>query len=836
MCLSIEALWIFGVRRLDAALDFWVAAFQKSKVASSRRTPHFQSAYFQRHTQVCASSNLLLASCLLSAKTPTPRVRCSASGHCSAPLAKECDPVKRHIRPLVAGILALTVGGAIAVSVYSQPEQQALQHGFERGEPIWLAGPFDAAYKETKHLLTDETAHTGQKSELIQLQAEKGSFIYYTYPIGKAPVTDELTVSLWIKANRPGMQLLCRVVLPRERDPKNPEQPLTVLLEGDKYGKAGRWDRLAIHQAVKRLREQQQLLTDNLKRPILTDDAYVDRVFLNVYGGPGETTVWTDDLEVGPLLDTPAAGPDTTTPGKGVPAQPAVNRRTSVVALNGKELTVNGSHLFLRMIRHTGTPPKALYMAGFNVICLDETTPPGLIEEAVNLGFWIVPSLAPPVGADPRGSPVSAQLTASSSEALARKAEPFRRTQGVLAYDLGPNVQNENAVFVSLEEKAFRAFDPERPLMIDVMDGLNKYSHNSNPLMIGMHRWPLMTGLELTAYRDWLTQRRMLAGPEQFCWTWIQTHLDDWYTTMVYDRPAANGFDEPVGPQAEQIRLMTYCAVGCGYRGVGFWSDRFLADSHAGRDRLLAMALLNQELKLLEPLLVACGTPTWIDTSRPEVKAAVFRTEDRKAMLVLPIWLGAGSQFVPAQAAVPELKITVPQVMGSAQAWEVSPARVQALRMERVVGGVRVTLHEFGLTGAVVFTSDLSPEGLVVRLQEKQRGMAPHAAQWAHEQAIEELAKVEKVQAELDELGVKLVDEEQLLGRSRSFLDACEKARRDGDYPEAYLDAERALRPLRILMRAQWDRAVRELNDTPTASPYAVSFFTLPRSGNSARN
>jgi hypothetical protein len=302
--------------------------------------------------------------------------------------------MKRHVRLIVAGTLATVVAVALAMSVQSQPGQQTLQHGFERGEPIWLAGPFDAAYKETKHLLTDETAHTGQKSELIQLHAEKGTFIYYTYPIGKAPVTDELNVSVWIKANRPGMQLLCRVVLPRERDPKNPEQPLTTYLQGDSYTRAGRWDQLAVHQAVKRLR-------------------------------PGETTVWTDDLEVGPLLDAPAAGPDTTTPGKGIPASPAVNRRASEVALNGKELSVNGSRFFMRAIRHTGTPPKALRRAGFNVIFLDETTPPGLIEDAANLGFWIVPTLAPPVVADPRGGPVSAQLTASSSEALGRKMNPF---------------------------------------------------------------------------------------------------------------------------------------------------------------------------------------------------------------------------------------------------------------------------------------------------------------------------------------------------------------------------------------------------------------------------
>jgi hypothetical protein len=36
------------------------------------------------------------------------------------------------------------------------------------------------------------------------------------------------------------------------------------------------------------------------------------------------------------------------------------------------------------------------------------------------------------------------------------------------------------------------------------------------------------------------------------------------------------------------------------------------------------------------------------------------------------------------------------------------------------------------------------------------------------------------------------------------------------------------MRPVRILMRAQWDAAVKDL-DSPVASPYAATFFTLPR-------
>src|SRR5205085_2749917 len=164
--------------------------------------------------------------------------------------------------------------------------------------------------------------------------------------------------------------------------------------------------------------------------------------------------------------------------------------------------------------------------------------------------------------------------------------------------------------------EALHQADPMRPLAADVWDGYMGYTRNmGQEIMLGVHRWPLMASLDMVGYKDWLVSRRRLAAPETFCWTWVQTHLPDWYSNLVYGQTGAQGYAEPVGPQAEQIRLMTYLAVGSGYRGVGYWSDRFLADSHTGRDRLLALALLNQELEMLEPLLVNGEEPRWIDTN-----------------------------------------------------------------------------------------------------------------------------------------------------------------------------------------------------------------------------
>jgi hypothetical protein len=96
------------------------------------------------------------------------------------------------------------------------------------------------------------------------------------------------------------------------------------------------------------------------------------------------------------------------------------------------------------------------------------------------------------------------------------------------------------------------------------------------------------------------------------------------------------------------------------------------------------------------------------------------------------------------------------------------------------------------------------------------------------DQARGEIVKVERVFNELRAQGRAEPDGAQLLKRSHEFLEKAQQHRRNGQHSEAYIDAEASLRAVRLLMRTHWDRAVHDL-DTPAASPYALSFFTLPK-------
>jgi hypothetical protein len=751
----------------------------------------------------------------------------------------------------LGGTLAALAAGAAALALFGPAAaDQLVREGFEGNDPLWVKGASDGTFRETAHRITDERPFRGNRCEFIQVNVESGNFVHYSYDVGRAPVADELRAGLWVRANRPGIQLLARVVLPHEPNPERIEEALTVLIRGDTYNQAGRWQHLDLVSPPKLLRDQQQLLRVQLKHDVNTADAYVDRLVLNVAGGPGDNQVWVDNLEIGPVSDpAPFKTTARVTPPKPGSPTPSPRLTPALVELKRDGLRVRGQPFFFTAIRYSDTPLDVLKDAGFNTLCLDAGARPEVIKDAAAKGFYVIPSM-----------PLSGE-----GDRLASAIGRFTPYDNVLFWDVGAGgLAKEQAPAAGRVAGLVRSADPERPIAADVWDGFQAYRDQKID-MVGIHRWPLMTALELGQYRDWLSQRRNLAESRGFPWTWVQTHLPDWYTALVYDRPGGGpAFNEPIGPQPEQIRLLTWAAVGSGCRGIGYWSDRFLADSHTGQDRLLTLALLNKELKMIERLLLTSQPPEWIDTSNGEVKAAVFRPlpEVGCGVLILPVLLGGGAQFVPGQGAMNNLSLTLP-LPQYLQVWQVSPGVVRPVDgLQRVPGGMQITLKEFDLTAAIVCTSDVN---VLVELQKEESNGRRLAVQWSHDLAKAELQKVRLVHEQLAQVGHPVRDADKLLARAERSLARTEELWDARKYGEAYLESQRAVRPLRILQRAGWDDAMKDLTPTglvvvrgappdpagtaaapapraPTtqtmqstsitsavSSPYAVSFYTLPR-------
>ncbi|MBA4064678.1 MAG: hypothetical protein C0501_13380 [Isosphaera sp.] len=734
-------------------------------------------------------------------------------------------------RPTTA-LLAAAAAAGLGFALVPARAEQVHRHGFGGRATVLVRGDANVRADENEHDVSRLAFHSQPSSEHLKLTLEAATgdagFVHYQYDTPPAPVTGLLTAGVWVKATRPGVQLRARVVFPKEPDPANPQSALTMLVVGKTYEKTRQWEKLTLEDVPDLVAKHLPVLRAKTGRAVNADGAYVDRLVLNVYTGPGAVEVWVDDLDIGPTAAPPARDP--TAPGVPVkqtrPPDDGLARGRQVDQRGG-QLSVDGRPFLFRAVRHTGTPLHVLRQAGFDTLFLPPDAAAALLDDANRDGWFVVPTvpLAPARAAD--DTRVSADRAGGD---LARVLRQFGRAD-VLFYDLGGGRTAEDADAVSRTAEAVRQEDPRRPRGADVWDGFGAYGNYLD--VVGAHRWPLFTGLPLDRYRDWLAQRRTLTARRATFWTWVQNHLPDWYVTAVLGKDPADPLPDPVGPHPEQVRVMAHLALAAGCRGLGLWSDRYLADSTHGRDRLQGAALLNAEIDMLAPALLAATEPTqWLDTSHPHVKAALLR--GTRGAVLLPVWLGPGGQFVPDQAALGELSVLVPLVPDGADPWRVGPAGVECLAhaATKEPGGTRVVIREFDTACPVVFTADRP--GLVAWWQDYARKYGRLAARWALDLAAVQYEKTAAVHARLAEQGVRVRDAETLFAKAVEYHTEARKNFAAGLYDKAHADALRAVRPLRIVMRDHWQQAAAAL-DTPTASPHAVSFYSLPKHWELAR-
>src|SRR5437016_4395514 len=110
--------------------------------------------------------------------------------------------------------VGLLLGLSVFLPWHSAGAQQVHKNAFETLNISWIKAGADVVFEEIIHEMSDQGAHDGKRCEFIKINGQQGNHIYYQYPTAQAPISLELSASIWVKANRPGPQLLARVVLP----------------------------------------------------------------------------------------------------------------------------------------------------------------------------------------------------------------------------------------------------------------------------------------------------------------------------------------------------------------------------------------------------------------------------------------------------------------------------------------------------------------------------------------------------------------------------------------------------------------------------------------------
>ena len=705
-------------------------------------------------------------------------------------------------RTTIAAVLLLTL-----LSAVGEISAQTWHEGFDGPQPSWRESGSDARYRVVEHQRLQGESHTGSGCEWLRVEAEAGGYIYLAHDVGRPPVIDELAPSVWIKSDRPGVQIAARIVLPRTTDPRT-GRPLTTVVVGGVYNDVGHWQQLQLSGIPRLLTGQIHVLRMQLGPRVDEHEAYLDAILLNVYTGQGTSNVWIDDLDVAgyapqqqsqlslihpatALVPSGQSRPETPlTPIRLPPAQPA----TSVpsvprhsVKLEQSSLLVDNYPMLPRVIRHRGEPLEFLQKVGFNAVWLQRLPAPEMLEEANRLGLWLI---CPP----PRPLP-------EAPGGVAPMADIGPQFDCVLAWDLGDDLTEADLEATERWADQVRAADHRcnRPLVCRPRTDLRGFSRPANILLID--RRPLGTTLEMSSYATWIRQQPLLASLGTPVWTTVQTQPNEALRQQLM--ALEPGYVPPLAVSPDQMQLLAYTAVASGSRGLVFVSDSPLdAPDPDTRQRAMTLELLNLELQLLEPWAAAGSFVANVQSNIAEISGAVLLTKHTR--LLLPLWFSPGAQCVPSQSAAHALTLVAPGVPDAYNAYELTPHGAQPLRRHRGAGGLHVTLDEFGLTTQIL----LADEPVIVsavdrravqigrRIAELQRNLALHRFYTIHAIADQLAARTPVARSAL------------WFEAARKDLQSCDAQLAAGDAPRAALSAQRATRSLRLIERAYWNGAI----------------------------
>jgi hypothetical protein len=771
---------------------------------------------------------------------------------------------------------AKTILAAVLLAVLSaSPAPAQVWHeGFETSQPSWRNVGGDTQYRILQQQRLQGESHSGNGCEWLRLESERGTAIYIAHDVGRPSVIDELLPSVWVKADRPGVQLAARIVLPRTPD-RRTGRPVATIIVGGSYNATGRWQQLQLGDIPRLLARQVRILRMQLGPQVDEHEAYIDAVLLNVYTGPGVSNVWIDDLEVAGHVASqrgePSAAPNnpaaannpvvaafeqSTIEGPLTPIRlPPISTTTvttsaspqHTVKLERSLLLVDDRPFFPRVIRYRGEPLAVLKKIGFNAVWLPRLAAPEVLEEASRLGLWLI---CPP----PRPIP-----TAADQPGVTPIADIGSQFDCVLAWDLGDDLTEPELEATQRWAEQIHAADHRlnRPLICRPRTDLRGFSRPANMLLID--RRPLGTSLELDKYATWVRQQPLLASLGTPIWTTVQTQTNEALRQQL--SLMEPGYAPPLSVAPEQIRLLAYIAVSSGSRGLVFLSDTPLdAPDPDTRQRAMTLELVNLEMQLLElwaaagscvataeasiPLLqqqAALARPVdrsllnkkekeklpekkrALTTSQGEVSAALLQTE--RARLLLPVWISPGAQCVPSESAANSVTLRATFVPKVCDAYELTPHGTEPLRHLPMAGGLSITLDEFGLVTRILLAHDPSIVA-DVRARAKQNGQ--QEAQLHRDLALHKLNTVSALGQQLT-VRTRVDQAASLFVKAREDLQVCDQRLAAGDWADAVKNAERASRSLRLIERAYWDAAVDpKVLAAPITSPAAMSFDTLP--------
>ncbi|MDO5554823.1 MAG: hypothetical protein Q4G68_13780 [Planctomycetia bacterium] len=508
------------------------------------------------------------------------------------------------------------------------------------------------------------------------------------------------------------------------------------------------------------------------------------------------------------------------------------------VRFRGRYLTVNKQTSYgVRALEYQGEPLAFVKELGFNAIWVRHAPDAKLLQEAKQTGIWLI--CAVPVGSETvsSGTGFGQNLPAASATGT---LPYFNRTpvgpdyDQVLVWDLGAHVRRDEFDRIRESVRMIRSLDPHgRPVVCQLDSGLGEYTFRNDLDGVWLARAPLLSSLDLADYGQWLLRYPSMATPDFPVWNRIQTQAD---MELLAQSRFFGAVDEmPALISYEQIRQQVRLSQAAGCHGLLFASDAPLNGlDHETQYRAAACELVNLELILTEPWFAGGHSEEMITSNKPDLSAVVQKT--KRTGILLPVSSCENDQYVMGETAANNLRFIAP-VRDGYDAELLVPGMMRKIPSSRKAGGVHLELEEASMNSIIFLTQS---EWYNQVMSDTVPKFGPRMAELAIKLAKMRIDTFEKTLYELKYLQendniptsngkplLALNDLTTLISQSKQGTDAAEKFLTENDYSQAYLQAERASRGIRLMERKLWSEATRNEINRPVL-PVSVSFAMLP--------
>ncbi|MFW6114419.1 MAG: hypothetical protein ACOC7K_01620 [bacterium] len=686
---------------------------------------------------------------------------------------------------------------------------------YEGLDVSWELADHDCASRVVQHERSFQDAHSGQTSEYFKIHAGTGTYVHLITPVRQSRIIDELTVSIWVKANQPGLRLSARAVLPRSSDPRTGES-LTTLLRGTIYQEPGKWEKLTVELPAEQLARQIPILRSQFGSDVTSREAHIDMLVLNAYGGPGNTQLWLDDLEITgqvPVGSLSKGEQESETESR--PSELALNDDSQAAPeLQGSVLTFDDRPQLVRAIDANGEPFAWLKSLGFNAVRL--STPPTAeqLRAARECKVWLI---VPP----PKNQSVLEYGTGLKQ---------------ILAWDLGEDLATDQVDATRRQAQQLRSMPDEDKRAIICMPREKTWQYSRLADLLVLKPPGPNNTLPLERFGEWYLRQSRLASMGSHFWASIPTQLGQRVTEQL--AVMGHSRDGPPILEPDQIRLMAYHAIASGARGLLFRSrSRLDSSDRLTEIRANTLERLNQELAIVEPWATTGAHEHELETSDPSARASVLKTE--RSRLLLVIRRAADQQYVAGPVGEKPVSFEVPGTAATDEVYRVSKNGLKRITPRRATG-VHITLDKRRLITPIVLTQDqlvinyLAKQAAALReIQQENPGeiaASMYATVVDTHQGILEAASA-------SQLSDQLVQNESL-ELARRQLQHFQKLVESGGHEQATDVLRRGKQELARARAHDWKLATSSF-PSPVSSPLCVSFFSLPlhyELGNRLRN